>query len=167
VKKRAFTLVEIIVSVALLGLIAMFVSSTILQTKNNNTLFNEKLQEDGRFEIVSNRLYKDIYQSSTISVQTNKRYSILNIKSRSSVYGIPEPYIVWLVLKEDNTLVRMESARKISLPIKEESRKHIFIDVAIKECTNFSVNQSKDKNSTLVYLSRKNGDKSLFEIMKL
>ena len=166
-KKEAFTLVEIVVSVVLLGIIAMFVSSTVLQTKSNNALFKKKLKIDGRFEAVSNRLYKDLYQASTISVKGSKRYSILHVKSQSSVYGISEPYIVWLVLKKDNALVRMESARKISLPMKEEGKKYIFVDVVLRDCTNFSINQSKDKNSTLVYIDTKNGDKSLFEVMRL
>jgi len=165
--KRAFTLIEILVAVVLLGLISMFISSTIMQTKKNNVLFKNKTQKDSRLEITTDILYKDIHQSKKLFVEPRKRYSTLHVKTKNSLYGIPEPYVVWLVLKQDDILVRLESAKNISLPIKKEFEKYLFIDVAIKNCTNFSINLSDDKRSVLSFFDIKNSNKVVFETILL
>jgi len=164
---KAFTLIEVLVSVILLGIISLFISSTIFQTKNNNIIFKKQIQKDLKLETITDILQKDIYQSKEIFVNSQKRYSILYIKTKNSIYGISEPFVIWLVLKENNTLVRLESSKVISLPIQEEFKKNLFVDIATLNCTNFSVNLSKDKNSVLVFLEKNNKNKVLFEVALL
>ena len=165
--KNAFTLVEVLVSIALLGLISLFVSSSIFQTKKNNEVFKKQTFKDSRLEAVANTLYRDIYQSKNISISTKKKYSTLYVKSKNSLYGISEPYVVWLVLKQNDTLIRLESARKITLPIKNEFKKYIFVDALMKNCTDFSMNLSRDKKSILAFLDFKGRGETLFEIKLL
>lgn len=164
-KKHGFTLVEILVAVVLLGLISMFISSTILQTKKNNRLFEKQTKKELRLEVVADTLYKDISESVSISVDTQNRYSTLHVKSKNSLYGIFEPYVVWFVLKQDNTLVRLESARQIKLPIKQEEKKYIFVDIVTKNCTDFSINLATNKTSVLSFLSVNKSTKVLFETL--
>jgi prepilin-type N-terminal cleavage/methylation domain-containing protein len=165
--KKAFTLVEVLVSVVLLGLISMFISSTIAQTKSNNKLFENRLKDDKKLESLIDILYDDIYFSKSITVDGLKKYSLLHVKSKNSIYGIDEPYVVWLVLKDGNRLIRMESARKIVLPLKEEMKKWIFIDEGIKNCEHFTVNISKDEQKVLTYMKTKDKKPIIFEIEKL
>ncbi len=165
--KRAFTLVEIMVSVVLLGLISMFVSSAIQQTKKNNRVFETQTKRDNKLEKAVDTIYADISQSKSISIDTQKHYSTLHVKSKNSLYGISEPHIVWLVLKKNNTLVRLESARKITLPVKKEFEKYIFIDKTIENCDDFSINLSNGKDSVLALISVKDRPDALFEIKLL
>ena len=112
-------------------------------------------------------LYDDIYLSSDISVQSYKKYSIVSIRGKNSIYGIEEPFVVWLVLKDKNRLIRMESARKITFPISDTMQKYIFIDTIQSGCKYFSVNLSKDKKSVLVFVQIENKNPIIFEVKKL
>jgi len=165
--KRAFTLVEVLVSVALLGLISFFVVSTVSQTKNNNKLFENKIDDNKKLELLSDLLYTDLLYSKELIVQGLKKYSVLHVKGKNSIYGIEEPFVVWLVLKNENQVIRMESARKISLPIKNEMKKYIFVDTLLNKCEHFNINLSKDKKSILTFVQIKNRKPIIFEIEKL
>ena len=165
--KKAFTLVEVLVSIVLLGLISLFIASTISQTQNNNKLFENRVNNDKKLESLIDILYDDIYYSETISVRGLKKYSILYLKSKNSIYDIDEPHIVWLVLKDKNRLIRIESAKKIALPIKDGMRKFAFIDEGIKNCEHFTVNIAKNKKKILTYLHIRDKKPIIFEIEKL
>lgn len=165
--KKAFSLVEIIVSVVLLGLIVVFVSSTLIQTKNNTKIFKKIVKKDRKSEKTNDLLYKDIFQATNIQIKSYKKYAILELKTRHSIYNIQEPYVIWLVLKNDNRLTRYESAKKIELPIKEENKKVLFADSISKECNSFSVNLSNNKQSILIYIEIKNQTPIVFEVEKL
>lgn len=165
--KRAFTLVEILVSVVLLGLISIFVSSLVQQTKSNNTIFEKKVHEDSKLEVLVDILYRDLYLSRELRIESYPQYSILHVKSKNSIYSIAEPYVTWLVLKNDNTLMRLESAKKITLPLDDEFKKDIFVDIGIKNCEHFSINVSNDKKNILTFIHIKNKKPILFEIEKL
>lgn len=165
--KKGFTIVEIMVSVVLLGFISIFVSSLIEQTKKSNQTFKTLRVNDKKTTLISDTLYKDIFQAQDISVSTSKTYSILKLKSKNSVYNIQEPYVVWLVLKKDNTLIRMESAKKILLPIQESSQKSIFVDQVVKNCETFNINISKNKNHVLSFIKIQKKNPIIFEVKKL
>jgi len=165
--KRAFTLVEILVSVVLLGLISIFTSSLIYQTNDNNKIYEKKVKEISKVDTVIDTLYRDILQSTSNDIKSYNRYSILKLKSKNSLYGIEEPYISWLVLKQDNTLVRLESASKITLPLKNELLANVFMDKALTSCEHFSINLSKDKKSILSFIKLKDKKPIIFEIVNL
>ena len=162
--KRAFTLVEILVSVVLLAMISLFVSSLTYQTTKNNKIYENSVKKDLKLEKVVDALYRDIIQLLSINVKSYDRYSVLQMKSKNSIHGIEEPYVTWLVLKQNDTLIRLESAKQIVLPIKQELKHRIFIDRVISDCKNFSVNLSKNKNSILVFLQVKKQEYTVVEV---
>jgi prepilin-type N-terminal cleavage/methylation domain-containing protein len=166
-KKYGFTLIEILVSVVLIGLISIFATSLIYQAKQDSKMFEKRVVSRDKTELLDEVLYKDIFQAKTIKASNNKKYDVLYIKSKNSIYGIAEPYIVWLVLRNDNTLIRMESAREITLPIKEEYKKYIFLDKVSKNCESFSVNISKNTKNILYFVKIKGKKPILFEVEKL
>ncbi len=165
--KRGFTLIEILVSIVLLGLISLFVSSTIYQTKNNNKLFKNEVLKGTKRESFLDTLYKDILLSTDLNISNNKNYTIIKLLSNNSVYGISHPYISWLVLKQNNTIIRLESAKKIVIPISENMQKFVYIDAVQKNCKFFQVSLSKDKKSILVFIKIKKQKPIIYEINKL
>lgn len=164
---KGFTLIEILVSVVLIGLITLFVSSTIYQTKKNNKLFQDKIKKNSQNEIFLNILYDDLALSDDLNISSYKRYSIISFSSNNSVYGISHPYIVWLVLKKDNAITRLESARKIILPINSDMQKYIYMDIVQKNCEYFQVNLSKNKKQILVFIKNQNHKPYIFEVNML
>jgi len=165
--KKAFTLVEILVSIALIGLISIFISSTIFQTKKNNEFFKNHVEKESKIHKYEDILYRDLLQSYALSIERSKRYSIIYFRSKNTIYDISNPYVIWLVLKKDNTLIRLESSREIKLPISEEKQKYIFMNVVQKNCQAFQVLLSKNKKDILVYIDIKNHKPSIFEIAKI
>ena len=133
----------------------------------NNKLFEEKTKINSKIEKFTNTLYKDIFLSYDINFANTKGYTLLQLKSNNSIYTIQAPYITWLVLKKDKTLIRLESAKKITLPIREEFKKTVFLDVVIKNCEEFNINLSKDKKSILSFIKIKNQNPIVFEVEKL
>lgn len=165
--KRGFTLIEVLVSIVLLALISLFVSSTIYQTRKSNTLFKNKVLKSKKREIFLDTLYKDILLSSDLNISDNKKYSIVQLLSNNSVYGISHPYITWLVLKQNNSIARLESAKKIILPIGENMQKFVYIDIVQKNCKYFQLSLSKDKKSVLVFIKMKKQKPIIYEINTL
>ncbi len=166
-RKKGFTLIEILVSVVLLGLISLFIASTIFQTKKNSKIFKKKIEKTQKIENLTSILYRDLLQSSELNIANYKNYSIVSFRSKNSVYAIDDPYILWLVLKKDNTLARFESSKLMQLPIREEERRYIFMDTMKKSCQFFQVKLSKDKKSILVYIDIRNHSPILFEVKKI
>ncbi len=142
-------------------------TSTIYQTKTNNKIFTKQVKSTSKLETSLKTLHTDFLESSSISITNYKKYSIVNIKTKNSIYGISNPYVTWLVLKKNNTLTRFESARKIKLPIQEEGRKYIFMDLAEKNCDLFQVKLSKNMQDILIYINIAKQNPILFEIHKL
>jgi len=165
--KKGFTLIEILVSIVLLALISLFVSSTIYQTKKNNKLFKNEVYKNTKKEIFLDTLYKDILLSSDLHISDNKKYSTIQLLSNNSVYGISHPYITWFVLKQKNSIARLESAKKIIMPISENMQKFIYMDIVQKDCKYFQLSLSKDKKSVLVFIKIKNQKPIIYEINKL
>jgi hypothetical protein len=49
------------------------------------------------------------------------------------------PYVSYYVLKDKNTLIRLEAAKKITLPIKYEDRFSIYVDLLITNVSDFNI----------------------------
>jgi prepilin-type N-terminal cleavage/methylation domain-containing protein len=164
--KRAFTLIEVLISIVLLGLITIFVSSIIQQTKKTDSLFAKKVKKDENTEAIYRMLYRDIFQSKKIILSTFSTYSVLKIETKNSVYNIDNPYVIWLVLKKHHTLIRLETSKNINVPIEEKYERYVFADKLIEQVEHFSINLSKDKKYILVFIEIKNKKPILFEIKK-
>ncbi len=165
--RKAFTLIEVLVSVVLLGLISIFVSSTIYQTKVGSKFFEsivEKTDKTQRFEDI---LYRDIVESKELEIRSSKKYSVVYIRGKNTIYNISNPYVTWLVLKNSDTLVRMESARQIELPVRDDARRYIFLDIVQKNCRAFLLKKSKNQKSILIYIKIKNQKPAIFEVQKI
>jgi len=165
--KKGFTLIEILVSIVLLALISIFVSSTIYQTKNNNKLFKKEVYKSTKKEIFLDTLYKDILLSSDLNISDNKKYTVIQLLSNNSVYDISHPYITWFVLKQNNSIARLESAKKIVMPISKNMQKFVYMDIVQKNCQYFQLSLSKDKKSVLVFIKIKTQKPIIYEINKL
>ncbi len=163
--KRAFTLIEILISITLIGLITMFVSSTITGIKKSNYIFEKKVKKSLKIEKIHSILHSDLYSATKIDIKSYRKYSVLSIRSKNSLYGIEEPHIVWLVLKDKKTLTRMESAKEIlPLPPDTEKSSYIFSDKVAENCNNFYIVLSKKGDSVLVFVDIENEKPIISEI---
>jgi len=139
--KKAFTLVEVIVSITILGIIFTF----LFQTTNTTKKLNQNYLNKGAKTLVEAKILKTFVNDFTqvigmASVIYGKKYDIVRLRTKNSIYGIIEPIVTYYVSKKDSTLIRTESLEKYDLYNKEDIYKeYIFGDILAKDLQSFKV----------------------------
>ena len=166
-KRHAFTLIELLISIALFGLITLFLFGAIDQLRGQYTFYQKKEGILKQKNQIIALLRGDLDRIGSVDVfeSLNPDFdSVSVIGSNHSLYGGTYPYVVWLILKKENTLVRMESASPIVIPIRPEALFSIHSDVIGEDCEQFRVCDSLYHR--LIYLKFKNQDPLIVETVK-
>lgn len=166
-KRNAFTLVELLVSIVLFGLIAIFLFGAIDELRNQQSFFKKKEEILERKNQIVSLLRSDLdrVQSVSVSASTSKDFDSLSITgSNRSLYGIDSPFVAWVILKADNTLIRLESSNPITIPIRPEMLYLTHSDLIAKHCEIFRMYDSPQQR--LVYLKLENQSPLIVEIKK-
>ena len=160
-KQKAFTLVEVLISITLLSLVllALYRSSDLMR-RSNLQLFNHLKKATATLK-GSTTLYKDLmYADHNITINTEEKFHRLTIENTThSLHGLAQAKVVWLVYKKDNTLLRIEGG-VYHIPLKSEER--VEIDVVAKNLKLFQVYKSKKKDKILAMIQIKNQEPQLF-----
>ncbi len=148
---KAFTLLEVLISIALMGivLVALFSSVDILQDSNQH--LSKQLEKTKKVTQSTQVLYKDILSSDGNLTITKDEFTRLCMESTAnSLYALPRAKVCWVVMKEKNSLVRVEGTR-YTLPTESEDR--VEVDTVMQNVELFDVYHSKDR--VLVVLKEK------------
>jgi len=145
-KRKAFTLIEVMISIVLLYLIFSFLYSTINSIKQQNNPYIEKSKnlkiEQKIYKLIN---FDIISMVSAISVKSYKSYDLISFQTKNSLYGIVEPNVTYFVSKKEKALVRVESLKPIDFTSKKTESNKVFIyaDIITKDCISFKVKQDK------------------------
>ena len=162
--KKGFTLVELIISVFLLGMIVYFLYSSIADLQKSNQIFEQKSQNSFMNQRILSMMQKDIFYATKLSISGHEN-SLVDMQSANSIFEIDYPYVTWLLKPDLKKLVRFESTLPFkNMNIKNSSYYHMSI--INKECQKYKVYQSKDKESILIYIKFKNEDPLVYELFK-
>jgi hypothetical protein len=89
-----------------------------------------------------NTLYLDILSSDgNITIKKDEFTRLCMENTNNSLYGLTQAKVCWVVLKENNTLVRVEG-NNYRLPLGLEDK--VEVDMAMKNLDLFDVYRSKD-----------------------
>jgi prepilin-type N-terminal cleavage/methylation domain-containing protein len=163
-KRNGFTLVELVISIFLLGIISIFLYTTISNLQKSNELYKNSLEKIVKRGEIRDLLEDDIFLSKDLNL-TLKENTIALMRTKNSLFDITMPYIAWGVFKDDDTLLRVES----KLPfIKKDSTTSNYYHTSVigKNCKKFLIYQSNDKKSILVYIKFKDEDPIVYEFPK-
>lgn len=166
-KRPAFTLIELLISIALFGLITVLLFGTIDNLRTQVTFYQDKEKQLIDKNRVLSLIRSDFDRVKTLTLlnSSGKNYITASlIGSEHSLYGIDHPYVVWTVLQNKHRLVRLESAFAISLPVDPDKRYLIHSDVIGEECAVFRVYESSSRR--LIYLKLDNHSPLLVETAK-
>ncbi len=139
--RRAFTLMELMVSIVLIVLISLFLFGAIASSKlSNDTLMKHTAKEQLRSDLFE-LFYRDILEA--ISIQTletkERSFTVLQMQTSNSLYEIAMPYVTYFVHAQTNVLTRLESARKINLPVAYEDENFVMADTLLSDVKAFNV----------------------------
>lgn len=165
--KKAFTLLEVVISLTIFLIIVTFIYKVLDDTKISNNKFEEQVFKSE----TNNEFYKiiveDIAESNgviTLSADRDKN-AILIFKSNNSYHNPFFSNIAYMINSE-NSLVRIESKEKFQ---KEKSGinfyKNSFIDTLLSDIEKFTV-LLKDGRYIFI-IEQKNREKIVFPTIKM
>jgi len=139
--KKAFTLIEVMISVVIFSILILFMSKVVDSLNSSIQSLKTKQLSNIKQKQLTKALYADILEAKTIKIYNkNKNYSVLYIQTANSLYNIAMPYVVWYVSKKDKALMRLESATNIELPVNDG-----YLDIFQKGVKIFKIYNNKDK----------------------
>jgi len=165
-KRSAFTLIEIVISIFLLSLIIIFVSESLSNLSSSQKIVDKIVNNESLENKLTKTLYYDLFFAKNIKITGGKNYSILYLTTQNSLFNIDYPYVIWYVLKNNNTLCRLESAYKINLPLYPEDFYKVNVSKVLTQCEIFKIYKSKDKIRFLIYIKTKNKPPITLELYK-
>jgi hypothetical protein len=122
----------------------------VLQNSNSSLLSKGK-QLDTR-DFLFGLLYKDLFEASstTITSTQSKDFDILKLKTTNSLHDMTTPNIIYIVVKEDKKLIRIESPYAFALPIPIESTYMLYADEIATDVEFFKIysESSAENNQT-------------------
>jgi len=142
-ERKAFTLIEVLISIALMGIILVALFSSVDLLQNSNAHLLEYLKKAKKVTKASKTLYLDILSSDgNISIQKDEYSRVCMEETRNSLYALPSAKVCWLVLKKEKTLVRVEG-NAYQLPVGADAK--VEVDLIMKNVSLFDVYHEKDK----------------------
>ncbi|MRI83430.1 MAG: hypothetical protein C6I00_03330 [Nitratiruptor sp.] len=141
--RRAFTLIELLISIALTATVLLFLYKALATQEILNASLQRHTHRIATQEALFALLHRDLLKARSIQVipLSNRDYSILMLQTTNSLHQIPMPYVAYFVHERNATLVRLESAYKFTFPVDFEGIKYIFADPLISQVNKFLVIQ--------------------------
>jgi prepilin-type N-terminal cleavage/methylation domain-containing protein len=146
--RKAFTLLEVLISIALLGIVILALFSSVDMLQNSNQHLLKYLEKSKKVTNATKVLYLDILASDgNITIQKDGFSRVCIEETQNSLYALPAAKVCWIVLKKDNTLARIEG-NYYHLPVNPEER--VEINPIMNDIEVFDIYHEKDKVLVLI-----------------
>jgi len=136
-RRGAFTLIEVLISITLLGLILPALYKTVDLLDDSNTHLFDYLQKSKKETQATTTFFLDIASSDGNLSLNNDAFDRICIEhTMNSLYGFPSAKVCWVVLKQDRALARVEG-RSFHLPVGAEES--VFVDIVMQDMNLFDI----------------------------
>jgi len=151
-RRSAFTLIEVLISVALLSIVMLGLYSALdMQRSSNKHLFSYLTKAIDADKVIM-VLYRDImYSDGNLTIKKGEFDRLCINNTANSLYALSRSKVCWLVAKEENQLLRVEGNDYI-LPLKYEDK--VAVDKTMKPIVLFDI--TRNKGELLVMLQSAN-----------
>lgn len=151
-KRKAFTLIEVLISIGLLGIVLVALFSTVKTMRDSNKHLHQYLEKSKKITKSTKILYLDIANSDgNLTIEKDEFSRLCIQQTKNSLYGLSMAKVCWVVIKEKNTLVRIEG-NNYSLPTRLEEK--VEVNKIMHHIEVFDLYHQKDK--VLVFIKQKN-----------
>ena len=151
-RRNAFTLIEVLISIALLSLVLLALYNSVGMLRKSNAQLFQHLQNADKEKEGTETLFLDIAGSDGNITITGDEFSRLCLESTvNSLYGLPAAKVCWVVSKEKHILLRSEG-NGYMLPTRSDDR--VEVAGVIRDIELFRV--YRKKSNVLVVLRQKN-----------
>ena len=135
--RRAFTLLEVLISITLMGIVVLALFSAVDMMRDSNEHLAGHLEKSKKITQATKVFYSDLMASDgNITIQKDEFSRVCIENTRNSLYALPSAKVCWVVLKKNNTLARIEG-NGYQLPTGVEDR--VEIDPIMPEIKLFDV----------------------------
>lgn len=158
--REAFTLVEVLISIGLMGILMTALFSTVSMMRESNSHLLKYLEKSKEITKATEVLYMDILSSDgRLTIKKEEFTNICIEETRNSLYALPQSKVCWVVLKDKNTLVRVEG-NGYQLP--PGSNRKVEVDRVMRGVELFDIYHQKDK--VLVFLKQEKKEPIMFMV---
>jgi len=148
--KKAFTLIEVLLATVLLSIVLLGLYQVLDVQRRSVGIIKKSLDDSIKQDKVILTLYNDIYKSDgNFSIKKGERDSLCIQATTNSLYGLGVAKVCWLVLKEGDSLARIEGFG-YKLPLKFEDR--VEADIVAKNVKLFDIYYDKKSGNILALL---------------
>lgn len=141
--RKAFTLLEVLISIALMGIVIVALFSAVDMLQNSNQHLSQYLERSKIITKATKVLYLDMMGSDgNVTIQKDEFSRVCMEETQNSLYALSVAKVCWIVLKKDNTLVRIEG-NGYHLPLLADEK--VEIDPVMTAMKVFDIYHEKDK----------------------
>ncbi len=165
--KKAFTLLELIISITLFMIIVVFLYKTLDQTKHSNNLFLNKEEILKKSNHLHNILLEDIAEASSVTVTYDRnKNAIVKIATYNTYHNAFFNNITYFI-GQSKELIRIESKEvfKESERVSEDFFNNAFVDILLENVEYFDV-KNTDINYNFI-IKQFNKERVLYNSYKL
>ena len=159
-KRAGFTLIEVLISIALLGVILPALYDSVMLLRESNEHLFSYVKKSHKESEAMKVFYLDIAHSDgNLTINHDEYDRICMEHTYNSLYGLYLAKVCWVVLKKEHSLVRVEGSN-FHLPVSESDA--VAVDVVMKHIALFNVEWQKDK--VIVVIQQKNKELVTFMV---
>ena len=150
--KKAFTLLELIISITLFMIIVVFLYKTLDQTKYSNNLFSNKQEILKQSNHLHNIFLEDIAEASSITIKSDKnKNAIVKIVTDNTYHNSFFNNITYFI-GDTKELIRIESKEVFNeLETKNlDFYENAFIDILLEDIEYFDVKNMEINYSFMI-----------------
>jgi len=139
----AFTLIEILISTMLLSIVLIGLYSVLDTQRRSVDSIKKHLDKSVEYDRAIMVLYNDIFHSDgNLTIKKGERDTLCINSTTNSLYELSLAKVCWLVLKDKDTLARVEG-NEYRLPLGLEDK--VEVDRVLEGVRAFEVARDKDK----------------------
>jgi prepilin-type N-terminal cleavage/methylation domain-containing protein len=163
-KRKAFTLIELVLSIFLLGIIVYFLYGAVASLQKSNTIFSKESQRAFYNQKVLSMLQKDLFFATKMELEGYDN-TLANLQTNNSLFDIDAPYVSWMLKPDLKKLVRFESTLPFS-QMKAKNSAYYHMSIIPKKCEKFRIYQSKKRENILIYIKFEGEEPLMYEFYK-